>query len=328
MKKLVVIALMCAIVSGGAFAAGSQQQESLDKFPSKAVNCMVAWAAGGGADMIVRALGEVFPKYANGQPLVVVNKGEAAGVPGILDFKQNATKDGYWVMQWNPAHTIKIHMDPVPFTGTEFPAVCRIMTSSSYFLVPANAKWKTIQEFVADAKANPNTITVGNAGTGGGNHLFALLFEKAAGIQLKHVPFAGGGPAITGTMTGDCMSVMASPPEGAPNVEAGQFRVLCVNNKTRYPNYPDVPTSIEAGINFALEGWRGLLAPAGIPEPIRQRLEDIFKKCIEDPQFIQRALSYNADPVFATGKEFDAILADADRQYEMIIKEAKLGNRY
>jgi tripartite-type tricarboxylate transporter receptor subunit TctC len=289
---------------------------------------MVAWAPGGGGDMVFRALAEVFPKYANGQPLLIVNKGEAAGVPGIMDFKQNAKPDGYDVMHWNAAHVIKTHMDPVPFTGTEFTAVCQVVLSNNFLAVPTNAKWRTIQEYVADARANPGQITIGNAGAGGGNHFGAILFEKAAGIQLRHIPFAGGGPAITGLLTGDCMSTMANPPEGAPNIQSGQLRVLASFGDNRNAAFPDAPTGKEAGINFSMNHWRGIVAPAGLPEPIRQRLENIFKPCIEDPVFAQRMEALGSIPAFTNGRTYAAQVAADDKMYEEIIKENRMGNRY
>ena len=328
MKKIFVIALLCAMVAGAAFAAGGSQQGAADNFPSKPVTAMVAWAPGGGGDLVFRALAEVFPKYANGQPLVIVNKGEAAGVPGIMDFKQNATKDGYWVMHWNPAHVIKTHMDPVPFIGTEFVAVCQVVATNNFLTAPANGKWKTLQEYIADAKANPGQISIGNAGAGGGNHLSALLFERAAGIQLKHIPFAGGGPAITGLLTGDCQSVMANPPEGASNIDAGQLIVLASFGDKRNAAFPNAPTGKEVGVNFALDGWRGVVAPAGTPDAIVLKLQNIFKQCVEDKTFIQRMESMGTIPAYEDAKTYGAKVISDDKLYEGIIKDNKLGNRY
>ena len=331
MKKIIVIALVCAMVAGAAFAAGGAQPgQAEDNFPSKPVTAMVAWAPGGGGDLVFRALAEAFPKYANGQPLLIVNKGEAAGVPGIMDFKQNAKPDGYDVMHWNPAHVIKTHMDPVPFTGTEFQAICQVVLSNNFLTVPADAKWQTLQDYIADAKANPGQISIGNAGAGGGNHFGALLFEKYAGIQLKHIPFAGGGPAITGLLTGDCQSTMANPPEGAPNVLAGQLKVLALFGDVRNPIFPgpNVPTGKEAGVNFAISHWRGVVTPAGTPEAIVLKLQNIFKQIIEDPTFIQRMETLGSTPAFTDAKTYAAQIAADDKMYEGLVKENKLGNRY
>jgi len=331
MKKLIVIALLFAMVAGGAFAAGAADPKaSLDSFPSKPVTAMVAWAPGGGGDLCFRALAEVFPKYANGQPLVIENKGEAAGVPGIVDFMRNSAPDGYHVMHWNPAHVIKTHMDPVPFEGTSFAPVCQVVLQNNFLVVPMDAKWKTLEDYIADAKANPGQISIGNAGAGGGNHFGALLFEIAAGIQLKHIPFGGGGPAITGLLTGDCMSTMANPPEGAPNVQAGQLRVLALFGDVRNPIFPgkDVPTGIERGVNFSISHWRGVVTVKGTPDPVIEKLQNIFKKCIEDPMFIQRMEPLGSTPAFTDAKTYGAQIAKDDVMYEKLVKENKLGNRY
>ena len=330
MKRLIVIALMCAMVSGAAFAGGGSQsgKSAADNFPSKPVTAMVAWAAGGGADLVFRALAEVFPKYANGQPLVIENKGEAAGVPGIMDFKQNAAPDGYRVMHWNIAHVIKTHWDNVPFTSTEFVPICNVVVASEYLNVAANAKWQTLQDLINDAKANPGQISMGNAGIGGGNHLAAVLFEQAAGVQFKHIPFSGGGPSVTGLLTGDCQTTMNVAPEGIPQAQAGQVKILAVFADKRFDEFPNVPTSKEAGLNFVYEQWRGVVAPKGTPDAIALKLQNIFKQCVEDPVYIQRMKSMSALAAYMDAKSFGDLVVSEDKRIEQVIKSAKLGNRY
>ncbi|MDR1625575.1 MAG: tripartite tricarboxylate transporter substrate binding protein [Spirochaetia bacterium] len=325
MKKIIAAVLMCVMVSGALFARGSS--ETTEQFPAKPVNAMVAWAAGGGADLVFRALAAVFPKYANGQPLVITNSGGAAGVPGITQFSKEAA-DGYWIMHWNIAHVIKTHMDNVPFTATSFVPVIKVVEASNYLNVRADAPWKTLQDYIADAKKNPGKVSVGNAGPGGGNHMGALLFERAAGIELLHVPFTGGGPSVTGLMSGQCDSAMNVAPEGISNAQAGQLRILAVFGDKRFDSFPDVPTGKELGINLVLNQWRGIVAPAGTPEDIVQKLHDIFKKCIEDPEFVAKMKELNATPAYASAKDFGALVASSDKAYEEIIKNNKMGNRY
>ncbi|MDR1933962.1 MAG: tripartite tricarboxylate transporter substrate binding protein [Spirochaetales bacterium] len=325
MKKIIVVMLMCLTVSGVVFARGTS--ETAEQFPNKPVQAMVAWAAGGGADLVFRALAAVFPKYANGQPLVITNSGGAAGVPGITQFMQEAP-DGYWIMHWNVAHVIKTHMDSVPFTATSFVPVAQVVVASNYLNVRADAPWQTLQDFIADAKKNPGKVSIGNAGAGGGNHMGALLFEKAAGIQLLHVPFTGGGPSVTGLMSGQCDSAMNVAPEGISNAQAGQLRILAVFGGKRFDTFPNVPTGKEAGVDLVLDQWRGIVAPPGTPENIVQALHDIFKKCIEDPEFIAKMKELNATPSYASAKDFGALVAAEDKRYEELIKTNKMGNRY
>lgn len=322
MKKIIAALLMCT------FAGAPLAADNAANFPNKPVTAMVAWAAGGGADLVFRALAEVFPKYANGQPLIIVNKGEAAGVPGIVDFMQNASSDGYNVMHWNIAHVIKTHMDKVPFTATSFVPVAKVVEANDYLNVKADAKWKTLQEFIADAKANPGQISIGNAGVGGGNHLAAVLFEQAAGISLKHIPFAGGGPSVTGLLSGDCQSAMNVAPEGIPNVQSGQVRILAVFGDTRFSAAPDVPTGKEAGLDFVYDQWRGVVAPANTPAAVVEKLQGIFKSAVEDPVFIEKMKALSVTPVFRDAKAFGELIASEDKRLENVIKTAKIGNRY
>lgn len=322
LNKLIAALLMCTF-AGTPFAA-----DDASNFPNKPVTAMVAWAAGGGADLVFRALAEVFPKYANGQPLVIVNKGEAAGVPGIVDFMRNAAPDGYSVMHWNIAHVIKTHMDNVPFTATSFVPVAKVVEANDYLNVKADAKWKTLQEFIADAKANPGQISIGNAGVGGGNHLAAILFEQTAGIQLKHIPFAGGGPSVTGLLSGDCQSAMNVAPEGIPNAQSGQVRILAVFGEKRFGAAPDVPTGKEAGLDFVYDQWRGVVAPEKTPAAIVQKLQGIFKSSVEDPVFIEKMKALSVTPAFRDAKTFGELIVSEDKRLENVVKTAKIGNRY
>lgn len=326
MKKalfmFLTIVLGCSMVFGQATA-----ESSPEAFPAKPVTAVVGWNAGGGADIVFRALAEVFPKYANNQTMVVKNEGAAAGVPAITNFMK-ATPDGYTVLHWNVAHLIKTHMTQTPFTATEFVPVCQVVASYNYLVVNADAKWKTLAEFLADAKANPETILMGNAGSGGGNHMAALLFEKATDTKYVHVPFSGGGPAITGLMSGQCEAVMANMPEGIANVQGGQLRVLAVFSQNRLDAIAEAKTGLEQGVDLVLEQWRGVVVPQGTPVEIVARLESIFKQCVEDPLYISKMEELGSIPVFKPGKEFGEMVAKADKNYEMIVKEGGFGDKY
>jgi tripartite-type tricarboxylate transporter receptor subunit TctC len=325
MKKALLILMVVALGCSMAFAQAAAEEKD---FPSKTVTAVVGWNAGGGADIVFRALAEVFPKYANGQTMVIKNEGAAAGVPAITNFKNSTAADGYTIMHWNVAHLIKTHMTNVPFTATEFVPVCQVVASFNYLVVNADAKWNTLDEFLADAKANPESILMGNAGAGGGNHMAALLFEQATGTKYVHVPFSGGGPAITGLMSGDCDAVMANAPEGIANVQGGQLKVLAVFSQNRLEAIPDAPTGLESGVDLVLEQWRGVVVPQGTPEAVVAKLESIFKQCVEDPVYIEKMKALGSVPVFKTGAEFGAMVAADDKRYEQIIKDGGFGDRY
>lgn len=321
-KNLVVFLLALALI------ASIGAQANVKNFPNRPVEAVVAWAAGGGADLIFRSLATIFPKYANGQPLVVKNVGAAAGVPGIVEFKNNARPDGYTILHWNTAHVIKTHMNAVPFTATELTPVMKLVEDYSHVLVKADSPFKDLKDFVAYAKANPGKINLGNAGIGGGAHFSALFFEDFAGINVTHVPFTGGGPAVIGVLNGQVDASMSIASEGITNVLDGSLRMLGVFGPARPSQLPNVQTATEQGFELVLGHWRGIMAPKGTPPEIVQALHDIFKKCIEDPDFQKRMKEMNTNISYLNTKDFEALNKKADLDYMRIIKDKKLGDKY
>ncbi len=323
MKRLILVSILTLSLI---FSLGAQA--SVKNFPNRPVEALVAWAAGGGADLIFRTLASVFPKYANGQPLIIKNVGAAAGVPGIVEFKNNAKPDGYTIMHWNTAHIIKTHMNDVPFTATEFTPVMKLVEDYSHVLVKANSPLKDLKDFVAYAKANPGKINLGNAGIGGGAHFSALFFEDFANISVTHVPFTGGGPAVIGVLNDQVDASMSIASEGITNVLDGSLRMLGVFGPARPAQLPNVMTAKEQGINVILGHWRGIMAPKGTPPEIVAALHDIFKKCTEDPDFVKRMKEMNTNISYLNSKDFDALNRKADQDYMKIIKDKKLGDKY
>ncbi len=324
MRKFLLVLMIVAVSSTMLFAQGAA--ETVDNFPSKPVTAVIGWSAGGGADIVFRALAEVFPKYANGQPLVIQNQGAAAGVPAITEFMK-ATPDGYSVLHWNVAHVIKTHMTQTPFKGTEFDPVLQVVASYNYLVVNANAKWNTLAEFLADAKARPEGISLGNAGAGGGNHMAALLFEEASGTKYIHVPFSGGGPAITGLMSGQCDAVMANAPEGIANVQAGQLKILAVFSNNQIAGIP-AKTGLEQGVDLVLEQWRGVVVPKGTDPAIIAKLESIFKQCVEDPLYVKKMQELGSIPTYKNGADYGKLVAFDDARYEKIVRDGGFGDKY
>lgn len=321
-KNLVAFLLALALI------ASIGAQANVKNFPNRPVEAVVAWAAGGGADLIFRSLATLFPKYANGQPLVIKNVGAAAGVPGIVEFKNNARPDGYTILHWNTAHVIKTHMNAVPFTATELTPVMKLVEDYSHVLVKADSPFKDLKDFVAYAKANPGKINLGNAGIGGGAHFSALFFEDFAGINVTHVPFTGGGPAVIGVLNGQVDASMSIASEGITNVLDGSLRMLGVFGPARPGQLPNVQTATEQGFELILGHWRGIMAPKGTPPEIVQALHDIFKKCIEDPDFQKRMKEMNTNISYLNTKDFEALNRKADMDYMRIIKDKKLGDKY
>jgi tripartite-type tricarboxylate transporter receptor subunit TctC len=322
MKRALVVVLVVS-----AAAALFPVERALAAFPTKPVEAYVAWAPGGGADLVFRALAQVFPKYANGQPMLVKNLPGAAGVPGIVEF--GGTKpDGYTVLHWNVAHVIKTHMSKVPFTATSFEPVIKLVEANNYLNVKADSPHKDLKNFLEAARKNPGKVSVGNAGPGGGNHMAALLLENAAKVQFLHVPFQGGGPSVTGLLSGQVDSAMNIAPEGITNVQAKQLRILAVFGTKRFEGLPDFPTAREQGLDLVLDQWRGVVAPKGTPADIVRALHDIFHKCMQDPEFVGKMRELSTSVSYQNSKDFGELVKAEDLRFETLIKERKLGDRY
>jgi tripartite-type tricarboxylate transporter receptor subunit TctC len=201
------------------FVAGSIPVHAAD-FPTKEVQVIIPWAAGGATDLIFRALGATAGKYLN-KAVVVVNRPGGGGAVGYTDGMK-AKPDGYILTAAVTPLCILPHQTTTAFTYKDFEPILNVVSDPSMFLVRSDAPWKDLREFVDYAKKNPDMITVGNSGAGGGVHLVALAFENAAGIKLNHIPFSGGGPSVTALLGGHVNAVSVTPPEGVAQIKAGQ----------------------------------------------------------------------------------------------------------
>ncbi len=296
-------------------------------FPTRPVQIIVPWSAGGATDVLFRAIASVFPKYANGQPLVVNNIPGGGAVPGTMEFLR-AKPDGYTLLSFAAPILIKSHMDPVEFSADSFEPVILIVNDPCYILVRKDAPWKDLKEYVEYAKQNPGKITIGNGGAGGGTHLAALAFESFAKIKLTHVPFEGGGPAVTALVGGHINSYMCAAPEGLANVDSGQLRILGIFGSKRLEKYPDVPTAKEQGFNFQFGMWRGVAVQKGTPKEIVDRLHTIFYRAMRDPEFQKKAKELSLTLEYRGPASFAKFIKDYDKYYEDLIKSNKLGNKY
>jgi len=290
-------------------------------FPTKEVQIIVPWAAGGATDLIFRALAAPTEKYL-GKAVIVVNRPGGGGAVGYTEAAQ-AAPDGHTIVSAITPLTILPHQVKTAFTYKSFDPIINVSTDPSMFLARPDAPWKDLKEFVNYAKQNPNMVTVGNSGAGGGVHLVALAFEKAAGVKFNHIPFSGGGPSVTALLGGHINVVSVSPPEGISQVQAGKLKILALFADKRLAMFPDVPTVKEQGINFAMGMWRGLAAPKGTPPDALKKLHDAFKKGMEDPAFKKSAADMAVSIHYLGPEDFGKLMASEDKVYADLVKEVK-----
>ena len=290
-------------------------------FPEKEVQIIVPYAAGGATDLIFRALAESSAKYL-GKAVVIVNRPGGGGAVGFTEGAK-AKPDGYTLTAVITPVTILPHQVKTAFTYRDFAPIINVVDDPSMFLVRADAPWKSLKEFIDYAKKNPNMITVGNSGAGGGVHLVALAFERAAGVRFNHIPFAGGGPSVTALLGGHINAVSVSPPEGISQVKAGKLRIIALFADERFELFPDVPTVKEQGIPFSMGMWRGLAAPKGTPPEVIKTLHDAFKKGMDDPVFKKNAHDMSVKLYYLGPGPFEKRMADDDRHFGNLVAEIK-----
>ncbi|HCC38159.1 MAG TPA: tripartite tricarboxylate transporter substrate binding protein [Treponema sp.] len=326
MKKGLCFLLLAVLCCGAGFARGSQQ-ENFDSFPDKPVTVIVPWAMGGASDLLFRAVSAAFPKYANGQQLIVKNVEGAGSVVGMTEYL-SARPDGYTIAMWATAQTIRTQMAKTPYEATDFRALFSAVEDSPYILVHRDSPFQTVNDLVAYAKANPGQLTIGNSGAGGGNHLAALQFCIGAGIEANHIPFGGGGPSAQATLAREIDCSMNVPAEGLANVASGDLRILVIVGDKKMAGYPDVPTTVEMGLNVINKQTRGAVVLKTVPEGIVQRFEAIFQQIAADPEFQESLRKLSMNPLYADGAAYTQMIADENELYKKIIQDNKLGDRY
>lgn len=307
--------MLLALVWGLANPGLAQQ------FPAKEVQIIIPYAPGGATDLVFRALAASAQKYL-GKAVVVVNRAGGGGAVGFTEVAQ-AKPDGYTLVSIITPVTILPHQVKTAFTYQSFEPIINVVQDPAMLQVRADAPWKTLKEFLDYARANPGMITVGNSGAGGGVHLIALAFEKAAGVKLNHIPFAGGGPSVTALLGGHVHAVSVSPPEGIPHVKAGKLRIIALFSESRMADFPAVPTVREQGIDFSMGQWRGLAAPKGTPPEVIRILHDAFRKGMEDPAFVKNAADMSVALAYVGPAEFGKLMAADHERYAKLVAEIK-----
>ncbi|MFB3884387.1 MAG: tripartite tricarboxylate transporter substrate binding protein [Thermodesulfobacteriota bacterium] len=315
MLKKTIIGLFAILIFSGSVSIQAAE------FPAKEVQIIIPWAAGGATDLIFRALAATTGKYL-GKAVVVVNKPGGAGAVGYTEVAQ-AKPDGYTLVSAITPLTILPHQVKTSFTYKSFDPVINVVKDPGMFLVRADAPWKSLKEFLDYAKKNPEMITVGNSGAGGGVHLIALAFEKTAGVKFNHIPFSGGGPSVTALLGGHVNAVTVSPPEGIEHVKAGKLKIIALFAEKRFELFPDVLTVKEQGVDFTMGQWRGLASSKGTPPDVIKKLHDAFKKGMDDPVFQKNAKDMVVNLSYLGPEAFGKLMDSDDEYYGKLVREIK-----
>jgi tripartite-type tricarboxylate transporter receptor subunit TctC len=275
------------------------------QFPEREVTIIVPTSAGGGTDILFRALAKATEPHL-GKPIVVVNRPGAGGAIGHAEIAR-AKPDGYTLGAILQQMFMAWSRPELTYKHDSFAGILMVNGDPFTITVQADGPWKTLNDLVAAAKAKPGQITVGNCGVACSSHIAAGLFEKAAGIKIQHVPFEGHAPGRTALLGGHVNVQLMTPTEGIDMVKAGKLRALALTGTARSSIMPDVPTVKEAlGQDVVTVGWRMLGGPAGLPDAVKAKLLDAFKKGHAEAEFRKFAATGGFDLMNIEGKELEA----------------------
>lgn len=314
MKKVFLLAVL-------AFAAGAQAQT----WPSKTVRFIVPFPPGGSTDVAARTVADKLTR-ALGAPVLVENRAGGGGAIGTVEAAR-AAPDGHTLLfAADPVITLHLVVKNVQFDmQRDFIAVTQVTTQPIAVAVHSSLPVKDVQELIAYAKANPGKLSFAHSGTGSGQHMSGELLKKMAGIDMVHVPYKGGGPAVQDLVGGQVpVGVLGSTPL-IPHHKAGRIRIIAFTSKERFPPMPEIPTLHESGLaGFDTTQWLGILAPKGTPAEIVDRVYAETRKALELQDVKERLAQAALQPVGNSPKEFEALIrADLER-WTAVAKELKL----
>jgi tripartite-type tricarboxylate transporter receptor subunit TctC len=310
-RRSLLLAAMAGPITGAWAQAGD--------YPNRPIRMIVTFPPGGSADFVARQIAGKM-QLSLGQPVVVDNKPGATGNIGIQEAMR-APADGYTIVFMTSAVTITPHLQKVPFDITRDLAPISQPNNTPYVLtVNANTPYRTIQEFLAAAKANPGKINYGSYGVGAPTHLAMTWLAAEAGAQLNHVPYKGSSPMLTDLVGGQIEAVFDLPSNVLPHVKSGKLRVLAVGSPRRSTNFPDVPTVASLFPGYDTDGWQGIMAPAGTPKPVIDLLYREVDKALRQADVRGKLLDMGFEPLGSKPDEFAASLRRDLAKWGKLIK--------
>ncbi len=293
-------------------------------YPTKPIRFIVPYPPGGGTDVVARILQEALAADL-GQPIIIDNRGGAAGNIGT-DLAAKAVPDGYTILFTLSSHTINPKLyDKLPFdVERDFVPVSLATLVPQILVAHPSVPANNVGELIALAKANPGKLNYASVGTGSPAHIAGELLKLRTGIDIVHVPYKGGGPAVIDTIGGQVQLAFVSMPAAWQHVKAGKLKALAVTSATRSLTAPDVPTIAETVPGYVVDSWYGALAPAKTPPAAVARLNAAFAKVLEYPQVKERLLAQGAEAAPSSPAEFDRRIKDELAKWELVIKAANL----
>jgi tripartite-type tricarboxylate transporter receptor subunit TctC len=320
MKKLIQYFLVFLVTAGLLSPMAAYAQ-----YPDRPIKLIVPFGPGGFTDVVARILGQKL-SVAMGQQFVIENKPGAGSTIGT-DFVAKSAPDGYTLVMVSTAHVLGPWVyKKVPYNALkDFTVVCRLVDSAYVFVVNPKVPAKNVKEFIALAKASPDSLRYASSGNGGNQHLMGSLFATMTDTKLQHVPYKGSSGATNDLLAGIVESSFAGVPNVLPHIQQGKLRALAVTTNARIPQLPNVPTLSEAGVTgYEASVWLALLAPANTPVDIVNKLNQEIAKVMANPETKKALYDAGVEASYAPPEVMSKYMALEYDRWGKVIKDANV----
>jgi len=312
------VKILLALLALLAFNVKAQEPAFPQRGP---LEITVLFPAGSSADVTARMLADGMSRQL-GQRVLVVNR---PGAGGAIGYKYVAAQkpDGYSLVWNSNSISTTFHSGQLNFDYRAFDAVARVLSESVVLAVRTDAPWRTLGDFVADAKAKPKAISVGHSGIGSHTHISLAALVNAGGVEVNEVPFAAA-QVVPSLVGGHVNAVVQFPGALAAPLKQGQIRLLASLTQNRDPAWPDVPTARELGLEVVLDAWRGIAVPRGTPPQIISQIENSIRATTGSAEFVAQSEKLGVRPAFLSAAEFSALVAREDAELSRLMQQIGL----
>ncbi|SAI28413.1 lipoprotein [Bordetella ansorpii] len=303
-------ALALATAAGAATAA----------FPERPITLVVPYSAGGAADAQSRLVAAKLGQRL-GQQIVVENKPGASGTIGAAAVAR-ANADGYTLLYDATAHAVNPILYPSLSYDSkrDFRPLTLVSLTPNLLVVPVDSPYRTVADLTAAARKQPGHVNYASPGNGTAQHIAAALYAQQSGIEITHIPYKGGAPALTDLVGGQVDMMFSNMAASYPLVRANKLRALATTSRARVDALPDLPTVAETGLKgYEVYEWNGIFAPAGVPDAIAGQLEQALRAAMQDPSLQASLKELGAQPIGSSAQAFGAFVADEMRRAETVL---------
>lgn len=320
MLRIVVIVSTFIASLGSAFA--------VTPYPNRVIRIIVPFPAGGLNDNVTRII-QPFLQEELGQPIIIENRTGASGIIGT-DAVAKSAPDGYTLLVVASSHTISpVTNVKLPYdTERDFAPISILVRDPFLFVVSNSVPAKTLPEFIAFAKSQPDKINYATPGTASQSRLVTELLSQRAGIKMLEVPYRGGAPAVLALISGEVQFAVLSTQLSAPHIQGGKIRAIASGGRTRDAHFPDLPTLRESGFpNMEALQWVGMLAPAGTPKDVILHVNSALQKILSKPDIVTKLTAQGVTAAASSPEEFQTLISTEIREWREVAQRAALSPR-